>query len=229
MATSASAFSRLQLGELLAGVRQQVDADAERLDLRRGLEYAAGNAGLMQPQAQGEAPDAGADNDHVHCSTPPAFPSPRSRAGRSIQEAVRAGIVRLSARASEVRDTSQQSSDTNFGSKGALAKSMISQCRFSMDCRPSLNELASQLLQELQIGGTSDQHRRPEHMSKLAHGSPMAGAISHWHYEHAASFARTEVKVGYVAQLPMSCRPSSPRISASSRSTDLTSSSRGWR
>ena len=46
MATLASVGLQAELGQLLAGVRQQIDADAERLDLGRGLEDAAGDAGL---------------------------------------------------------------------------------------------------------------------------------------------------------------------------------------
>ena len=54
-----------ELGQFLAGMRQQVDADAERLDLRRGLVDAAGNAGLMQPQPERQPADAGADDDDI--------------------------------------------------------------------------------------------------------------------------------------------------------------------
>ena len=43
-------------------MRQQVDADAERLDLGRGLEDAAGDAGLVQRQREREPADAAADD-----------------------------------------------------------------------------------------------------------------------------------------------------------------------
>ena len=55
-----------ELGQFLAGVRQQIDADAERLDLRRRLEDAARDAGLVQTQAEREPADAGADDHDVH-------------------------------------------------------------------------------------------------------------------------------------------------------------------
>ena len=50
-------------GKLLGGMRQQIDADADRLDLGRGLEDAAGNAGRVQRQPERQAADAAADDD----------------------------------------------------------------------------------------------------------------------------------------------------------------------
>ena len=58
-------------GQFLGRMRQQVDADTHRLDLGGGFENAAGNSGLMQRQPEGQAADAGADdNDLVHISIP---------------------------------------------------------------------------------------------------------------------------------------------------------------
>ncbi len=52
--------------EFARGMRQDVDADADRLELGRRLEDAAGDAGAMQHQAQRQAADAGADDEHFH-------------------------------------------------------------------------------------------------------------------------------------------------------------------
>ena len=43
-------------GKLLGGVRQKVDADADRADFGRGLEYAAGNPGRMQRKTKVKPP-----------------------------------------------------------------------------------------------------------------------------------------------------------------------------
>ncbi len=51
--------------QLLHGMRQEIDADAERLDLRRRLEDAAGNAGALQHETEREAADPGADDQHI--------------------------------------------------------------------------------------------------------------------------------------------------------------------
>jgi hypothetical protein len=46
-------------------VRQQVDPDAERLDLRRGLEDAAGDALPVQRERERQPADAAADDEDV--------------------------------------------------------------------------------------------------------------------------------------------------------------------
>ena len=51
------------------GMRQDVDADADRLELGRRLEDAAGDAGAMQHQAERQAADAGADDENFHAMT----------------------------------------------------------------------------------------------------------------------------------------------------------------
>ena len=59
------ALERLEHAELaqLGGrVRQDVDADAERPDLRRLLVDAAGDAGAVQAEREREPADAGADD-----------------------------------------------------------------------------------------------------------------------------------------------------------------------
>ena len=55
-----------KLAQLLAGMRQQVDAYAKRLDFVHRLEYFHLDAALMQHQAQGESADAGARNCNLH-------------------------------------------------------------------------------------------------------------------------------------------------------------------
>ena len=58
-------FLQAQLGQLAHAVRQQVDADAQRPDLRRRLEDVAGDAGLVQRQREREPADAAADDQHL--------------------------------------------------------------------------------------------------------------------------------------------------------------------
>ncbi len=55
-----------QRGQLLARVRQHVDARTERPDLGCGLEHAYGDAGAMQREREREAAHAGTDDDRVH-------------------------------------------------------------------------------------------------------------------------------------------------------------------
>ena len=57
-----------QRAQLLDGVRAEVDADAERVDLGRGLEDsdAPGGAGRVQGERQRQPADAAADDDDVH-------------------------------------------------------------------------------------------------------------------------------------------------------------------
>ena len=61
-ATRSSAFERRARASSRAGVRQDVDADAERPDLRRLLVDAAGDAGAVQAEGERQPADAGADD-----------------------------------------------------------------------------------------------------------------------------------------------------------------------
>ena len=71
IATFASACFEAERGEFLGGVRQQIDADADRLDFGGGFKNAAGNSGLVQRKPERQAADAGADDDDlVHVSFP---------------------------------------------------------------------------------------------------------------------------------------------------------------
>src|SRR6185437_14981949 len=54
-----------ELAELAHAVRQEVDADAERMDLGRGLEDATRDAGLVAAQRQRKPADAAADDQDV--------------------------------------------------------------------------------------------------------------------------------------------------------------------
>ena len=57
-------------GKLFCSMRQQVDADADRLDFGGGFENAAGNFGLVQREPKRQSADAGADDDDlVHISS----------------------------------------------------------------------------------------------------------------------------------------------------------------
>ena len=51
-------------------MRQNIDADTDRLEFGSGLENTAGNAGAMQHQAQGQSADAGADYQNFHGHQP---------------------------------------------------------------------------------------------------------------------------------------------------------------
>src|SRR5688572_18967262 len=53
-----------ELVELADGVRLQIDADAERLELRDGFEHAARHADLLQRQRDTESADAATGNEH---------------------------------------------------------------------------------------------------------------------------------------------------------------------
>src|SRR5262249_53583350 len=61
-------FVEADLGELAHRMREQGDADAELLQLRRGLVDAAGEPPLVQVEGQGEPGDAGADDRDFHNS-----------------------------------------------------------------------------------------------------------------------------------------------------------------
>ena len=65
MACAASLSARPSSRELAHGVRQEIDADAERMDLGRGLEHAARDAGLVAAQRQRQPADAAADDQDV--------------------------------------------------------------------------------------------------------------------------------------------------------------------
>ena len=54
-----------EAGQLRGGVRQDVDADAERAEFRRRFQHQAGNAVAVQAERQGEPPDAAADDQHI--------------------------------------------------------------------------------------------------------------------------------------------------------------------
>ncbi len=58
-------FLQAEFAQLAHGMRQEIDADAERQHFRRGLEGARGNAGLMQAERQGQPADAAADDQHI--------------------------------------------------------------------------------------------------------------------------------------------------------------------
>ncbi len=55
-----------QLAERLRCVREDIDADPERPDLRGGLVDATSEPGAMQHQPERQAADAGADDEDVH-------------------------------------------------------------------------------------------------------------------------------------------------------------------
>jgi hypothetical protein len=77
-----------EVGQYSRRMRQQVDPDADRLDLRRRLEHAAGDPALMQLERKREAADAGADDeDLVHGSnsgSEPEFGSLRRSRVRAL-------------------------------------------------------------------------------------------------------------------------------------------------
>ena len=62
-------LQQAELLELLDGVRQRVDADAELADAVGLLEHLAVDAAGMQHQRGGQAADPAADNDRLHDST----------------------------------------------------------------------------------------------------------------------------------------------------------------
>src|SRR5580698_5723124 len=62
---------KAERSKFLGGVRQEVDADTDRPDFRRGLEDAAGNVDRVQRQTQGQAANAATDDqDIVHVPSP---------------------------------------------------------------------------------------------------------------------------------------------------------------
>src|SRR4029077_15953236 len=61
---------KAERGEFAHRMRQQRDADAERLDLRRALVYAAGDSTLLEIKCEREPANATADNRYVHPVTP---------------------------------------------------------------------------------------------------------------------------------------------------------------
>src|SRR4029077_17906304 len=62
--------AKAERAELTHRMRQQRDADAERLDLRRALVYAAGDSTLLEIKCEREPANATADNRYVHPVTP---------------------------------------------------------------------------------------------------------------------------------------------------------------
>ena len=74
IATFASACFEAERGEFLGGMRKQIDADADRLDLGGGFKNPAGNSGLVQRKPERQPADPGAnDNDLVHVSFPSSY------------------------------------------------------------------------------------------------------------------------------------------------------------
>src|SRR5581483_7401984 len=66
-------------------MRQDIDADAYGLELGRCLENPAGNTGPVQHQPQGQAADAGADNQNFHGDPPLlAYSSRPASAARAL-------------------------------------------------------------------------------------------------------------------------------------------------
>src|SRR5205823_3205919 len=71
--------------KLLGGVRQQIDADPDGLDLGCRLEDPAGNVRRVQREPQRQPADAAADdNDVVHVSVPRAFADDETRLVSSL-------------------------------------------------------------------------------------------------------------------------------------------------
>ena len=62
--------AQAERGEFAHGMRQQRDADAELLDLRRALVDAAGNPALLQIERERQPADAAADNCYLHSVVP---------------------------------------------------------------------------------------------------------------------------------------------------------------
>ena len=60
--------------EFAHGMRQQRDADAEFLDLRRTLIDAAGDAALLEVEGKRQSTDAAADNRYIHSAPPAPLP-----------------------------------------------------------------------------------------------------------------------------------------------------------
>src|SRR4029077_4230561 len=63
-------IAKAERAELTHRVRQQRDADAQRLDLRRALVYAAGDSTLLEIKCEREPANTPADNRYVHPVTP---------------------------------------------------------------------------------------------------------------------------------------------------------------
>jgi hypothetical protein len=76
-----------ELGELAHRVRQQVDADAERLQRGRGVEQLRLDAGRVQAERGGQARDPGPCDQDMHRLRPfRRFPGTRLAAGRREEE-----------------------------------------------------------------------------------------------------------------------------------------------
>ncbi len=61
-------------GQFLGRMRQQIDADADRLDFGGGFENPAGNSGGVQRKPESQPADAGSDDDDlVHVFHPGAL------------------------------------------------------------------------------------------------------------------------------------------------------------
>ena len=72
-------------GQFPGGMRQQIDADADRADFGRELEYSAGDSGRVQRQPERQPANTGADdNDVVHVSSPAFIETRLPRSNRSV-------------------------------------------------------------------------------------------------------------------------------------------------
>src|SRR6476661_2715900 len=67
-------IAKAERAELTHRMRQQRDADAERLDLRRALVDAGGDSTLLEIKCEREPANAAADNRYVHPVTPIRWP-----------------------------------------------------------------------------------------------------------------------------------------------------------
>ena len=76
-------LAQAEFGKLAHGMRQQVDADAERLRVRCRLVQFDRNAGVMQGNRKGQATDSAAGNDHAHGQ--PSLPGRHKGILRSVQ------------------------------------------------------------------------------------------------------------------------------------------------
>ena len=69
MPAASSLRAEAELGELAHRVRQQVDADAERLQLGRGVDQLRLDARRVQAERGGQARDPGARDEDTHRTT----------------------------------------------------------------------------------------------------------------------------------------------------------------
>ena len=67
-ATLRQCIFQSEVAQLARRVRQDIDADADGLQLGCGFEDAAGNACAMQHEPERKSADAGADDQNFHCT-----------------------------------------------------------------------------------------------------------------------------------------------------------------